>query len=226
MDQRAAQCAACQSTFNIDPQVARADYRTVPIEALTPPRSITAQRPILSAHRGGYRDAAPQPAGAFTLKLRIRPPAAALELAGSFFVVLSALFWPLLLGGAAVSQFLWAFPLVHVVIAIYLLKRTLATWRDEVEFKIINHVLEVVPPRTTTPTTSVATSEIRQIYCAEVRDESAGNYYEVYALLNNGASRLASGIRTWEEALYIERAIEQQLALENQPVLGELPGHK
>lgn len=82
---------------------------------------------------------------------------------------------------------------------------------------------------------TLQTETIEQLYCKEVerrntktdsegnRTESIHYSYELYSLnTNNRSVKLISGLDEPEEALFMERVIEDFLGIEEAPVLGEM----
>ncbi len=69
--------------------------------------------------------------------------------------------------------------------------------------------------------------DIKQLYCKEKvqrSDNGEQHTYQVYTILTNGSKeKLLSDLSKPEQALYIEQELERYLAIQDQPVPGELP---
>ncbi len=75
---------------------------------------------------------------------------------------------------------------------------------------------------------AIASGNIEQLYCREYQIQNRGqtwNRYDLCALLRSGIERkLLKGIDTAEDALYLEREIENHLGITDRPVAGEYKG--
>ena len=71
-------------------------------------------------------------------------------------------------------------------------------------------------------------SNLKQLYAKENRSQSDGDtskLYEVHAITHNDLNiKLVSGLKTSEQALYIEQEVEKYLGIEDTPVKGEFSG--
>lgn len=123
---------------------------------------------------------------------------------------------------------MFVFPIAHLAIGFGLTYFTLGIFMNRTEVKVNNGRLSVWNgPLPWIGNVSVDTADITQIYGQEKvtrTENSTRTDYQVYALTTSGRRiQLLVGLNEAAQAIYIERRLEHQLDIRDEPVAGELP---
>jgi hypothetical protein len=229
-----AKCRACQSVFAFQaqlsaeppPTAAPAPHAATTMSAIATvpmPPGIEVHREA-SAAAGDYRTAhVPKP------KLRI----VRRWFAFTHLVVLGfAFFWNLFVGvwmiralvGNAETMAIFAIP--HFVVGIVLLYVGLTGLLNRTVIEIDRGTLTVRHgPIPAWGNRDIPVHELKQLFTLEKRGGKGGRSYELLAVAHTGPTiTLAKGMTDPQQALYLERLIEEHLEIEDQAVLGEYRG--
>lgn len=140
------------------------------------------------------------------------------------------LFWYSIAFDGDAPWIMAVFPIVHVAVGVGLTYYTLATLLNTTTITIEGRKVSVrhnpVPWK---GNRTFSAGDITQLYCAEAALTSSDNngptqhYYDVCLLdANNRKLKLLSNLSSKEEALAIEKIIEERLGLDDEVVAGEI----
>lgn len=123
---------------------------------------------------------------------------------------------------------MFVFPIVHLAVGAGVTYLTVGIFINRTEVKVKDGQLSVWNgPLPWTGNVSLDTAEVTQIYGQEKvtrTEDSTMTNYQVYALTKSGRRiQLLVGLNEAAQAIYVERRLEHQLDLRDEPVAGELP---
>lgn len=120
------------------------------------------------------------------------------------------------------------FPMLHVAVGVYLTYSTLAGFLNSTTVELTHDTLATYyHPLPWPGEKKIPTSEIKQLYCKEVRKTgkhgSVSCTYNLYAVTQDDRQvQLLSGLDTPDLAHYFEQQIETWLRIKDQRVVGEV----
>jgi hypothetical protein len=137
------------------------------------------------------------------------------------------IFWyAMAFGGGAPCIFI-IFPIAHVAVGVGLSYFTLALLLNSTEVRLTRYELSIRHgPLPWRGNQTLAADDIRQLYCKrQIRHGKNGVSitYDVHALLKDGQGiKLLSGLNDEQQALFIEKRLEQWMGIRDQAVEGEV----
>jgi hypothetical protein len=137
-------------------------------------------------------------------------------------------FWySLVFLGKGVPSVMFWFPLLHVIAGVVITYLALAGWLNRTRVTINFEKITVISgPLPFFNNRVVDSSAIKQLYSKEriTRSRNGTNCtYAVHAILSDQKNiKLADGLESSEQALFVEQEIEKYLGIKDVPVKGEL----
>lgn len=216
-----ARCRPCNHVFDVRSQVQGALEPVERRPMLVRPATIRVLEgtPAEPGYRGAYA-----PSGELVIERRWLSDQTFLMLAFCVFWDGFLFFWytrPDLTLGAAL------FPLLHVGVGVYLTYSTLAQLCNKTVIRATSSEISIRhSPLPWTGVKAVAAQDIERLYCETVtRSDEGGKSesFKVNAVLRYGGKlTLLSGLPERDQAVFIERRLEDHLGLSDAPVAGEL----
>lgn len=120
-----------------------------------------------------------------------------------------------------------AYLVIHILTAIALTYYTLAKLLNKTKITVVDKVLQAVDsPLPFMKNISISVEKLTQLYSKEKihrGKKMSFPSYEVHAIMKSGrVTRLVSGLKKSEQALYIEQTLEDYLGILDRPVDGEI----
>ncbi|MBK8939554.1 MAG: hypothetical protein IPM79_18530 [Polyangiaceae bacterium] len=219
-----AKCRSCGAVFSFEDQV-RAGPAAPPVQPLVPqvplPPGITVEREGGPTTAGHYREA-PTNAGSLRITRRWFAPQ-------SLFLTFFSLVWFGFLGfwyttafQAGAPWIMFVFPLLHVGVGLGVAYTALTGLLNKTLIELKDGVLSVrhgpIPAR---GNRTIPASDIRQLYTEQQVSSKGALTYDLNAVVARGpVVKLAKGLESSQQALAIERLVEEHLGIVDQPVAG------
>jgi hypothetical protein len=152
----------------------------------------------------------------------------------TFLLAAFALFWNGFLVvwfRIAFSEGFWpmaAFGSLHAAVGVVLAYYVLCSFANTTRIRVGSGRLGVEHgPLPWVGQRDLASGAVEQLYCVRKQgsnERRSGSSFTVKALLGDGrALSLVSGLLDAEQALFIEKAVERELGIDDRPVVGEIP---
>ena len=121
---------------------------------------------------------------------------------------------------------MFVFPIAHLAVGVGITYSALCGLLNRTVIQIKDGVLSVrhgpIPAR---GNRTIPVHEVRQLYTEEVVGSKGAKTYKLNAVVASGSAHaLASDLSNPQQALFIERAVEDHLGLADQPVAGAFTG--
>jgi hypothetical protein len=221
-----AKCRPCGAVFNFESQLGlpRSPANRPVARVMLPPGidlAVSEQQapPAMSPYRGGVAEA-----GELLLTRKWFDAQAIMLLI--FGVVWSSflLFWYRMAFSTGAPWIFFVFPLAHVAAGVVIVYRALTGLFNKTTIRVSNGKLSVRHgPIPAFGNRDIDVSDLRQLYTVTKARSKGGTTYEVHALAAVGPTvKLVSGLRDMQQAVYIERTLEDHLRIEDDPTANQL----
>lgn len=221
-EKRIARCGFCLFEFEIKKELAHAAYRAKPLTDLVAPESIQVDHTLPALPPVGYRGLASrdEPSMRMTVRAYARSTLFYRSVAYALAFAVVGLAPAIAIG--ITSIFSWFYLGVTLFVLAPMASRLYLKSRHRFDIALNGGVLTVRNRKTSR---SFPVAEVHQIYCTESHNENEPPTFNVIGFIGRDHTPLAESLTSWEQALYIERVLEHHLAIDNEPIPGELPGH-
>lgn len=222
-----AKCRACHAVFRFDAQLTGAPAPAAPLApalAVALPPGIVVDR-AGGPMEGDYRTPAGG-VGELTITRRWFSPQ-------TLFLLFFAIAWDSFLifwYSAAITQggpwIMFVFPIAHLAAGVWVTHTALSGLLNRTVLRIADGRLRVTHgPIPVRGNRDLPVDEVRQLYTEEVAGSKGSKRYTLHAVVATGpAIALASDLESSQQALFLERTIEEHLRLPDQPVAGSFRG--
>lgn len=220
-----AKCRLCGAVFNFESQLGPAKGPAQPpiTRVMLPPGiTLVASEPQAATAASPYREGV-APTGELVLTRRWFDGQAIMLL--GFGVVWSSflVFWYKLAFSMDAPWVFFVFPMAHVAAGLVIIYRALTGIFNRTIIRIANGKLSVRHgPIPAFGNQDIELSDLRQLYTVTKARSKGASTYEVHALAAMGPTiKLVSGLSDAQQAVYIERTLEDHLRIEDDPTANQ-----